>query len=340
MKTMARPFPKDSPLFSLCFMLGIKERENIMEAINRATGALLGMFVGDAIGIQAEGKEEKDLREAFPQGIEELYSLERKWGGSGELTDCSVLGILLAQSIIALEDYDADHVNATYRKWLKLEPLLVRPSLQEIFEGNPLNKVENTYALMRVAPIGVAGTNKTEKEIAAMAEAECIMTNLEQICIDTNKALAWAIAEAIRGEDHSFRLANYLVTTCKKFGISDVVLQAIQRAMDGKKEPTGKQETALYSLELALYALLHTNSFEEGMRVVVMKGGSANAHASVYGALAGSFYGDEGIPIRWKEEIQVPDTLARHIKKQTTFRRQNLSLEYMADTMAAQLLGL
>lgn len=337
---MARPFLKDSPLFSVCSMLMNKERENTMEAINRATGALLGMFVGDALGIQAEGKDEKALLGEFPQGIGEMYSVERTWGESGDITDCSVLGILLAQSIITLEGYDADHAIASYRKWIKLEPILVRPSLEEMFEGTPLIKSENNYALMRVAPIGVAGTNRNEKEIAAMAESECIMTNLEQTCIDANKVLCWAIAEAIRGEEHTFRLANYLVTTCKKFGIGEQVQQALQRAMDGKAMPTGKEDTALYSLELALYALLHTTGFEEGMRLVVMKGGSANANASVYGALAGSFYGDEAIPIRWKEEMQVPDTLARYIKKQTTFRRQNLSLEFMADTMAEKLLQL
>jgi len=311
-----------------------------MEAINKATGALLGMFVGDALGIQAEGKDEKALLEEFPQGIGEMYTTERDLGESGEITDCSVLGILLAQSIIKLESYDADHTLASYRKWLKLEPMLVRPSLVEIFEGAPLITSENNYALMRVAPLGVAGTNKAEKVIAARAEAECIMTNLDQTCIDANKVLAWAIAEAIRGLDQQFRLGGYLLATCKKFGVEDQVQQTIQRAMDGKKEPIGKQDTALYALELALYAFLHTSSFEEGMALVVMKGGSANANASIYGALAGSFYGDEGIPIRWKEEMQVPDTLAKHIKKETTFRRQNLSLEFMADTMAEQLLEL
>lgn len=309
-----------------------------MEAINRATGALLGMFVGDAIGIQTEGREEQALLEEFPQGIGELYSIERKWGESGEITECSVLGILLAQSIITLEGYDAEHSIATYRKWIKLEPTLVRPSLEEMFEGTPLIKSENNYALMRVAPIGVAGTNKTEKEIALMAEAECIMTNLEHTCIDANKALCWAIAEAIRGVEHQFRLGSYLLATGKKYGLDDAVLQAIQRAMDGKTVPTGKPDTALFCLELALYAFFHTNSFEEGMRLIVMMGGSANANASVYGALAGSFYGDEEIPIRWKEEVEVPDTLARYIKKQTTFRRQNLSLEFMAESMAEKLL--
>lgn len=311
-----------------------------MEAIQRATGALLGMFVGDALGIQAEGKEEKILLEEFPQGIGELYGIEREWGESGDITDCSVLGILLCQSIISLEEYDADHALASYRRWIKLENHLVRPSLEEIFDGAPLENSENTFALMRVAPIGVAGTNKTEKEIASMAEAECIMTNLDQICIDANKVLSWAIAEAIRGADHTFRLASYLLATSKKFGLEDVVVETIQRAMEAKSSPIGKQESVLYSLELALYAFLHTTSFEEGMRLVIMKGGSANANASVYGALAGAFYGDEEIPSRWKEELEVPNTLARYIKKQTTARRENLSLEFMADTMAKKLLEL
>ncbi|HKM05776.1 MAG TPA: ADP-ribosylglycohydrolase family protein [Sphaerochaeta sp.] len=309
-----------------------------MEAINRATGALLGMFVGDAIGIQTEGREEQALLEEFPQGIAELYSIERKWGESAEITECSVLGILLAQSIITLEGYDAEHSIATYRKWIKLEPTLVRPSLEEMFEGTPLIKSENNYALMRVAPIGVAGTNKTEKEIALMAESECIMTNLDQTCIDANKALSWAIAETIRGVEHQFRLGSYLLAISKKYGLEDSVQQAIQRAMDGKTTPRGKTDTALFCLELALYAFFHTNSFEEGMRLIVMRGGSANANASVYGAIAGAFYGDEEIPIRWKEEVEVPDTLARYIKKQTTFRRQNLSLEFMAESMAEKLL--
>lgn len=311
-----------------------------MEAINRATGSLLGMFVGDALGIQTEGKDEKALLEEFPQGIGELYALEREWGECGDITECSVLGILLAQSIIALESYDADHCLASYRKWIKLEPTLVRPSLAEIFEGAPLIKSENNYALMRVAPIGVAGANKSEKISALRAEAECILTNLSQLCIDLNKVLSWAIAEAIRGADHSFKLASYLLATCKKFGIENEVQLAIQRAMEGKASPKGKPDTALYSFELALYAFLHTNSFEKGMRLVVMKGGSANANASVYGALAGAFYGDEAIPSRWKEELEVPDTLAKHIKKQTTYRRENLSLEFMADTMARKLLEL
>lgn len=311
-----------------------------MEAIQRAAGTLLGMFVGDALGIQTEGKKEKDLLEEFPQGIGELYGIEREWGESGDITDCSVLGILLCQSIISLEEYDADHALASYRRWIKLENHLVRPSLEEIFDGAPLENSENTFALMRVAPIGVAGTNKTEKEIASMAEAECIMTNLDQICIDANKVLSWAIAEAIRGADHTFRLASYLLATSKKFGLEDVVVETIQRAMEAKSSPIGKQESVLYSLELALYAFLHTTSFEEGMRLVIMKGGSANANASVYGALAGAFYGDEEIPSRWKEEVEVPNTLARYIKKQTTARRENLSLEFMAETMARKLLEL
>lgn len=311
-----------------------------MEAIQRAAGTLLGMFVGDALGIQTEGKKEKDLLEEFPQGIGEMYSTERAWGESGELTDCSVLGILLAQSIIALEGYDADHAKASYRKWIKLEPVLARPSLQTIFDGEPLETNDNTYALMRVAPIGVAGANKAEKEIASMAEAECIMTNLDQICIDANKVLSWGIAQAIRGEDHTFRLANYLVATSRKFNLDERVLLAIQRSIEGKSAPKGKPGTSLYALELALYALLHTDSFEEGMRLVLMKGRSTNANAAIYGALAGSFYGEEEIPSRWKGELEVPSTLARYIKKQTTYRRENLRLEFMAETMARKLLEL
>ncbi|MDT4762763.1 ADP-ribosylglycohydrolase family protein [Sphaerochaeta sp. PS] len=311
-----------------------------MEAINRATGALLGMFVGDALGIQAEGKLTTALHEEFPQGIGELYTAERTWGESGELTDGSVMAILLSQSITQLQRFDADHVLSSYRKWAKWDPPLVRPLLKDILEDGPQPKSENNYALMRVAPIGILGANLSDKEIVAMAEAESIMTNLSQLCIDANKALSLGISEAIINVQQPFRFGIYLLSSAKKFGLHPEVQAALDKATKGVEpsfEPENK-DSVLYSLQLALFSLLHTSSFEEGMLLVVNKGGSSSANGAIYGSLAGAFYGDEEIPSRWKEELQMPDTLARYIKKQTTFRRQNLNLEFMAEEMAEKLL--
>lgn len=312
-----------------------------MEAIERATGALIGMFVGDGLGVQAEGMDAETLQQEFPEGLSEMYSTEREFAESGELTDGSVLAILLARSIIDIETYDVDHVRSAYRTWYKIDPTLTYPQLQGILtEDEPLSTKIN-YSLMRIAPLGVLGTNASEKEIAAMVERECSMSDSNTVSIDTCKAFCWAIAEAIRGVEHNFKLGVYLLSTAKKFNLDEAVQAAIQRAIDGKVAPTPtKKNSAFFPFEAALYALLHTSSFEEGMMHLIMQGGNAHANAIVYGALAGSWYSHSLIPSRWQGELHVPDSLAKYMKKLTTFRRQNLNPEFLAETMAEQLLQL
>jgi len=75
----------------------------------------------------------------------------------------------------------------------------------------------------------------------------------------------------------------------------------------------------VHTLEAALWAFYHSDSFEEGCLKVVNLGEDADTTGAVYGQLAGAYYGVEGIPERWLARLahrtlieDVADRLYQH----------------------------
>jgi ADP-ribosylglycohydrolase len=59
----------------------------------------------------------------------------------------------------------------------------------------------------------------------------------------------------------------------------------------------------VHSLEAALWAFYRSSSFEEGCLLAVNLGDDADTTGAVYGQLAGAFYGEDGIPERWRQRL-------------------------------------
>jgi len=57
------------------------------------------------------------------------------------------------------------------------------------------------------------------------------------------------------------------------------------------------------ALEAALWALLKTRTFEDGVLAAVNLGDDADTTAAIFGQLAGACYGVEAIPAHWREQV-------------------------------------
>ncbi len=57
------------------------------------------------------------------------------------------------------------------------------------------------------------------------------------------------------------------------------------------------------SLEAALWAFYHSNTFEEGCLMAVNLGDDADTTGAIYGQIAGAYYGKNGIDSRWLAKI-------------------------------------
>ena len=84
---------------------------------------------------------------------------------------------------------------------------------------------------------------------------------------------------------------------------SDELRERIERALEpqNKTTPTG---WVLDTLEVALWAFLHTSSLETALIMAVNRGEDADTVGAVTGALAGAHYGLSAIPARWLETLQ------------------------------------
>lgn len=73
--------------------------------------------------------------------------------------------------------------------------------------------------------------------------------------------------------------------------------------------------TAEFSLYVALYALLKTNSFAGGIELAVRVGGDTDTYAAIAGGLLGAHYGYDAIPQEWKDTILGHDVMVDYAEK-------------------------
>ena len=78
------------------------------------------------------------------------------------------------------------------------------------------------------------------------------------------------------------------------------------------------------SLEAALWALHHGDSFREGALLAVNLADDADTTGAVYGQLAGAVYGESGIPATWRSRLTHRDLIAGFADR--LFERSNREL--------------
>jgi ADP-ribosylglycohydrolase len=82
--------------------------------------------------------------------------------------------------------------------------------------------------------------------------------------------------------------------------IDEIASGSFKRRMPPEIRGTGY---VVRSLEAALWAFYHGESFQEGCLRAVNLGDDADTTGAVYGQLAGAYYGEEGISAAWRSKI-------------------------------------
>lgn len=274
---------------------------------SRAVGALLGLFCGDAFGAQGEFITEKKLALAHPFGLRQMDERDRWIGEAGMITDDSEMAIMLARSMIEQGAADSEHLRRAYIRWLDASPSDIGTTiLSALREGKMKADSQANGALMRVAPIGVAGAALDEATIIAYSDSDCAITHIHPVCRDANRLWALAIAKAIREGLSAEAVYEYLVQIAPKVTEESILLETIHKA---KTEAPAAcdgwgQGWVVLALHLSLHTLLHAPSIEEGIISITMRGGDSDTNAAIYGSLAGAVFGADAIPVRWVEALR------------------------------------
>ena len=285
---------------------------------DRYRGALLGLAVGDAVGTTLEFE---------PPGTFEPIT-DMVGGGPfglapGQWTDDTSMALCLAESLVEQQAFDPVDQMKRYVRWWREGYLsstgafidiggTVRSALSH-FEstGEPLSGSTDPYSagngsIMRLAPVPLFFANDPEKAIMVSGMSSRT-THGAQTTVDACRYLGGLIVGAVQGASKEELLSDHYspVPGYWKAHPLCAEIDAIASGSFKEKEPPGIKGSGyvVKSLEAALWAFHHGNSFEDGCLLAVNLGDDADTTGAVYGQLAGVFYGIEGIPEAWRTRV-------------------------------------
>lgn len=285
----------------------------------RYTGSILGLAIGDALGAPVEFMQ----RDTFTPVSD--YQIGGKFNVAiGEYTDDTAMALCLAQSLIEKQGMDPQDQLDKYVAWYQDGYMsatgrsigcgkTVLLSLMRFMRircnecGNSrMKKGAGNGSLMRVAPVALfyAKDLQTAMEMAAISS---YTTHGLKVCADACMMMTGLMVGALEGKEKKELLsesyAKYLLSLP-----SEVVSQEIEEIICGSYKLKSREEISssgyvVSTLEAALWAFYHTDTFEEGVLLSVNLGHDADTVAAVYGQLAGAYYGVEGIPKHLRENL-------------------------------------
>jgi ADP-ribosylglycohydrolase len=135
-----------------------------------------------------------------------------------------------------------------------------------------------------------------------------ITTHGTRAAVDACRYFGALITGALNGLDKDDLLSEEYFTD------PDPLIEEIEQISLGSfkvKEPPEIKGTGyvVQSLEAALWAFFHTATFESGCLMAVNLGDDADTTGAVYGQLAGAYYGEAGIPARWRAKLAFKDLI-------------------------------
>lgn len=288
------------------------------ETRQRCRGALMGLAVGDALGTTVEFSP----RGTFPPVLEIVgggpFNLE-----AGRWTDDTSMALCLAESLIEMRGFDPVDQLERYRRWYREGHLsstntcfdvgiTVRTALarfertREPFCGSTDPNTAGNGSLMRLAPMALRWLGDPESAMEKAGESSRT-THGAMTAVDGCRYFAGLILGALGGVRKETLLSSRFSPVpdyWKRVPLAPEIDEIASGSFKTKEAPQIESTGyVVHTLEAALWAFHSSSSFEEGCRLAVNLGGDADTTGAVYGQIAGAFYGEQGIPRRWREIV-------------------------------------
>jgi len=282
----------------------------VKEDIDRFRGCLLGLAVGDAVGTTVEFKPRgsfppvTDLAGGGPFGLK-----------AGQWTDDTSMALCLATSLITKQGFDPADQMDRYWDWYKNGYLsstgrcfdignMVRYALDRYhrtgqpFSGSDSPNSAGNGSLMRLAPIPMYYFPDLEKIIHFAGESSRTTHGAPE-CIEACQLFAEMIDLALSGQSKDQILFDTKVQT------SAPKINDIARGSYAQKTITQIRGTGYVvdSLEAALWCFYQSNTFEDAILQAANLGDDADTTAAICGQIAGAYYGESQIPVKWLERL-------------------------------------
>ena len=296
----------------------------------RFQGALVGLAVSDALAAHTQFRKPGSFTAVGDLLGGGPFDLPR-----GAWTDDTAMALLLAESLLAREGFDAHDQVQRFARWQRegygsstgqcvgisasvARSLATAQYKRQPFAGSHDPEQLDKDPLSRVAPPVMYFFADVASAVARAAEAARI-TAQAPLVLDCVRLLAAMLHQALSGRDKHAVLRpprDSWATVTTRPEVVAVFDGSYSRRMP--PEITGGGHI-VQALEAALWAFHHGETFREGALLAANLGRDSDVVCAAYGQLAGAFHGVSAIPGIWRnslikqeEVIETADRLLTH----------------------------
>ncbi len=289
----------------------------------KCLGALIGTFVGDALGMPFEGWHFKAIERRYGK-INRMYNARL---GKGTYTDDTQMMIAVAESLVENKGFNGKDMASKFL--LNYDPRrgygqgtvrslsLLRSGVdwqeagKRVFKGGSFGN----GSAMRVAPVGIFYAQNTMK-LKEVAYKSSQITHAHSLGKEGAALQASAVAEAfLRSPQDKLHPEDFLANLIRKIPREAVIfhqklniighLLKEKPSKDEVVEKLGIDSRAFQSIPSAIYCFLaNSESFEESLVYAVGLGGDADTIGAMTGAIAGAYHSLSNIPVQWIDELE------------------------------------
>ena len=292
---------------------------------DRARGAMLGLAVGNLLGLPVESQWHDDIAQWYPDGITNIDPDE----AHRPMDDDLAQAVDLAESLVGGGDYISDFAERLI-VWADENGrgmgLLTSRVINQLRRHPPPDAARIVYeqrpiapngGVMRCAPAALARLRQPELLVSDSAAA-CAVTHYAAACQWSCIIINAVIARLLRGAAPDLPA---LMSAAAADGVPDL-LQQSQRdgipadilaalaagnpvAPDCAWLRTDQRLIGhtLLAMQAGLWAAATPLDFAAALREVVESGGDTDTNGAVAGAVLGARYGASAIPQRWLDCI-------------------------------------
>lgn len=273
---------------------------------SRVRGCAVGAAVGDALGMPLEFGPR--------QPSDQLVSTMRAGRlPPGTFTDDTEMALALAESLLDYRPLDPVDLAQRFVAWYKAGPDDVgnhtRAVLSRIASGEPWGQAVEAVqsrqpdaagngSVMRCWPAALAYWDNLG-QLLADSRLQSRVTHPHPECEAGSAFVNTTIYYLLRGNPPRESVARAMEATVGPGPLRVVIEQAPHR----RRQDLENSGWVRHTLESAVWGLLTTDSFESAVVQVVNLGRDADTAGAVVGALAGTTYGLQSIPSRWRSVL-------------------------------------
>lgn len=277
---------------------------------------MMGMAVGDAIG---------ELAYRFPRRAHLFAQISN----SEQLlyTGDTALGIALAESVLATEEVDIEHVGQSIRKTVHVESTrCFGPGLPRILQAVEHDGIRfsdaarqmyqgqgslGNGAAVRVPAVGLLFNRSPDIYMQAVRSARA--THAHPVGTDGAAVMAKAIAQALQlkaplleAGEYCRQLADFAKTPEMKGKMLRVGELIADDEMPMKAaQQLGRSITVHESMPFAVFCFLKSpNSFEDALVTAVSNGGDCNTLGAMTSTLCGAYLGIDALSNEWCKKLE------------------------------------